>query len=74
MLIADYIAIGGMILCALLLLWRLGVVRCIRPAQSASSGIFATAEPTDNRGQDQRGPGIGATSGKHSADTEPLRL
>jgi hypothetical protein len=27
MLIADYIAIGGVILCALLMLWRLGVVR-----------------------------------------------
>ena len=33
------------------------------------------AESTDNRSQDQRGaPGIGATSGKHCADTEPLRL
>jgi len=31
------------------------------PAQSASSGIFATAEPTGNRNQDQRGAnGTGA--------------
>ena len=49
--------------------------KIIRPAQSASSGIFAMAERTDNRSQDQRpANGIGATSGKHSADTEPLRL
>ena len=49
--------------------------KSIGSSQSASSGIFATAEPTYNRSQDQRAAnGIGATSGKHSADTEPLRL
>ena len=48
----------------------------IRPPESASSGIFAAVEPTDNRSEDQRpgANGIGATSGKHRADTEPLKL
>jgi hypothetical protein len=50
--------------------------KSIGSAQSASSGIFATVEPTDNRSQDQRpgAPGIGPTSGKQSADTEPSKL
>src|SRR6516164_7860527 len=48
------------------------------PTQSASSGFFAAAELTavlrpKHASQCQR-PGIGATSGEHSADTEPLRL
>ena len=38
--------------------------------------FFVAAEPTGNRNQDQRprANGIGATSGKQSADTEPLKL
>jgi len=46
------------------------------PRSRPQAAFLRPLEPTDNRSEDQRpgANGIGATSGKHRADTEPLKL